>query len=532
MDGQYLFLQSGKGTTEEFALASGLAEMYERFCNRIFIYTNPLLTKKFIDINKQKNGYYIDKNEKSIDFNLIQQEKELYEWFKAFFTTDEEVKTYFDIICPNGYYGVPFVEIGNSSNKKYLDIRILQHMGTSTGMAAGNTIEEALVQGLSEIFERHVAEEFFKCEQEKYFVINKSALNNELQTMIKRIEETGNTIEIYDLSYNFNYPVVLSILTNSQTGNFFIDFGSSPIFDIAVERSLTELYQGKKSYTEISYNLQQPFYSLSWYEIYGLNSAHMPRNNFIPENVICNKEIVNYNKEIYFPSNLDVSNKNLLEFYIDLLKQKNKTAYYYNCSLLEEMAAVEIFIPGMFLNFRPEYFKNKATNEQKSKNLEYCINTINAVNNFLDKNITWEQDNTEKILYKLNEFIENGDRNAQNCLRGSNWYVPYFDLLNWFNPIIDILLHDEVIDRFYRINISNQSYSNLIKKYFTLYNYALFNYNDEKISHLAKTFNLQLNNQEIKLLKEKWFIFYKILIEPLQKEWFSNRHYKILYNFA
>ena len=65
---------------------------------------------------------------------------------------------------------------------------MLSKVITSTGMAAGNTIEEALTQGLSEIFERYAYEQLFTNKQEIYYQINIDALkNDDLKRKIKDI---------------------------------------------------------------------------------------------------------------------------------------------------------------------------------------------------------------------------------------------------------------------------------------------------------------------------------------------------------
>ena len=55
--------QAGKGLTKDAAIASGLGELFERFCNKIHVNTHPILSNKFLLLNKQKNNFYLDKNE-------------------------------------------------------------------------------------------------------------------------------------------------------------------------------------------------------------------------------------------------------------------------------------------------------------------------------------------------------------------------------------------------------------------------------------------------------------------------------------
>ena len=68
---QFIFSQNGKGATREFALASGYAELFERFCNKLGIYNNPILGKAYTDLNYEANGYYLCKGEKFLSVEHI-----------------------------------------------------------------------------------------------------------------------------------------------------------------------------------------------------------------------------------------------------------------------------------------------------------------------------------------------------------------------------------------------------------------------------------------------------------------------------
>ena len=55
---------------------------------------------------------------------------------------------------------------------------MIWNFGT-TGLATGNTLEEALVQGCSELFERIAVERFFYEPQSEYYLIDQSILDNQ-----------------------------------------------------------------------------------------------------------------------------------------------------------------------------------------------------------------------------------------------------------------------------------------------------------------------------------------------------------------
>lgn len=63
-----LLTSNGKGVTEIYSKASAYAELYERFCNRIFYFCNTPLSNRVIELSKRKYGYYLHPEEKMISF--------------------------------------------------------------------------------------------------------------------------------------------------------------------------------------------------------------------------------------------------------------------------------------------------------------------------------------------------------------------------------------------------------------------------------------------------------------------------------
>jgi ribosomal protein S12 methylthiotransferase accessory factor YcaO len=53
------------------------------------------------------------------------------------------------------------------------------------------------------------------------------------------------------MSYIYKVPVLMSLIVNKKTHTVTINIGASPVFEIAVERVLTELYQGTYSFNDI-----------------------------------------------------------------------------------------------------------------------------------------------------------------------------------------------------------------------------------------------------------------------------------------
>lgn len=116
----------------------------------------------------------------------------------------------------------------------------------SNGMSAGNTRNEARVQGLSEVFERYVknriiAESISLPEIPADVLARYPAVVEAIETL----EAEGFPIFAYDGSLGGQYPVICVVLFNPANGTCFASFGAHPDFGVALERTVTELLQGR-----------------------------------------------------------------------------------------------------------------------------------------------------------------------------------------------------------------------------------------------------------------------------------------------
>ncbi len=116
----------------------------------------------------------------------------------------------------------------------------------SNGMASGNTIEECLVQGLSEVFERYVNHCVLRGEITPPPIPREHLAQWNVSDIIARIEESGRyRVHVYDCSMGKGYPVAMSMIVDRVDATCGIKFGSHPSLPIAVERTLTEAFQGR-----------------------------------------------------------------------------------------------------------------------------------------------------------------------------------------------------------------------------------------------------------------------------------------------
>ncbi|WP_407164611.1 TOMM precursor leader peptide-binding protein [Bradyrhizobium sp. ORS 111] len=115
----------------------------------------------------------------------------------------------------------------------------------SNGCAAGNTREEAIVQGFLELMERDAyAIWWYNRSQRAEVDLNKfdDSYVHDLKT---QLEDSGRRLWVLDITSDLGVPAYVAIVHWMQNGQENIEFGSGAHFDprIALLRSLTELNQ-------------------------------------------------------------------------------------------------------------------------------------------------------------------------------------------------------------------------------------------------------------------------------------------------
>lgn len=237
---------NGKGASKNAALCSALGEYLER------ISTNYFYSDYYLGEEIAKSDFVHYPNEKWFKPGAADSLPEglMDENFLNYYHNDGELRFshLYDTNSGNterGLCAIPFVR---QSDKEtiYVPVNLIANLFVSNGMSAGNTINEARVQALSEIFERAVKTEIIKSEIALPDV-PKDVLARYPKIMegINKLEEQGFPVLVKDASLGGRFPVMNVTLMNPRTGGVFASFGAHPSFEVALERTLTELLQGR-----------------------------------------------------------------------------------------------------------------------------------------------------------------------------------------------------------------------------------------------------------------------------------------------
>ncbi|PRC91336.1 30S ribosomal protein S12 methylthiotransferase accessory factor YcaO [Solimicrobium silvestre] len=241
-----MLFANGKGSSELAARASAFGEFFERLGTHYF-WTH----------------FYLGKTRANRPFVHYPQER----WFapgpdaswpdellnptlREFYNPDDGIgaEVLVDLNSGNverGICALPYKRLSDGE-QTWIPVNIIGNLYVSNGMAAGNTMMEARSQALSEIFERHI----------KYRIISEGLCLPEvpdeviarfpkIAAGIAGLRKAGFGILVRDASLDGKYPVMCVTLLHPKDQGIFASFGAHPRFEIALERALTELLQGR-----------------------------------------------------------------------------------------------------------------------------------------------------------------------------------------------------------------------------------------------------------------------------------------------
>ena len=237
---------NGKGATKEGALASALGEFIERLnCN--FFYNDQFWGEDIANapfVHYPNERWFQPGRKDALPVEILD------EYCLKIYNRDGELRGshLFDTNSGNeerGIVSLPFVR-QSDGEVVYFPSNLIENLYLSNGMSAGNTLAEAQVQCLSEIFERAVKREIIEGEFALPDVpAHVLAKYPGILAGIQGLEAQGFPVLVKDASLGGEFPVMCVTLMNPRTGGVFASFGAHPSFEVALERSLTELLQGR-----------------------------------------------------------------------------------------------------------------------------------------------------------------------------------------------------------------------------------------------------------------------------------------------
>lgn len=236
---------NGKGATQLAARASALGEYFERLS------TNYFWTHFYLGTAIANQDFVHYPNEQWLKLNGEN-------WPKALLTPDLQkfynpeggalASQLIDLNSGNaerGICAIPYQRLRDGLSVLF-PVNLIGNLYVSNGMSAGNTLMEARTQALAEIFERDIK---FRIIREGLCLpdVPQDVINRypRIAAGIKGLRDAGYGILVKDASLGGQYPVMNVTLLHPEDQGCFASFGAHPRFEVALERALTELLQGR-----------------------------------------------------------------------------------------------------------------------------------------------------------------------------------------------------------------------------------------------------------------------------------------------
>ena len=244
---------NGKGTDELYASASAHAELMERLQNGAMMpYAKP-------------DSFYDEIGFREFPDERIVPVDEILENPDPFTETVLSALGFTDYFTKHRFLDITTDLSGKTLTIPFADLTRheicwvprgpLFTFNTSNGMAAGNTMEEAMVQAFSEIFERYVNREILSGRAIPPTIPRQELEKYAFYQLIEQIEATGRyEVTLYDCSLGKGFPVAGCCIADLVDGTFGVKLGAHPSLAVSVERTLTEAFQGRniEAFTHIN----------------------------------------------------------------------------------------------------------------------------------------------------------------------------------------------------------------------------------------------------------------------------------------
>ncbi len=338
---------NGKGVTKDLARASAYGEFIERLQSGLFTY-------KYQSISRQE-GLNIHSYAPDVKYVTIQELIDNSEWMDYLISTygsditreiiAEHCKA-FACTDADAIAVIPFYSIFEDKYV-YMPVGFVEQMYTANGCCAGNSKEEAWVHALSEIMERHCSLRVLTSGAAAP-KISDAVLSQfpTVSAILATVRESGKyDIDIFDYSIDDGIPVIATRIISKITHSYRVSVAADPVLEIAIQRTLTELFQGKSLSTVTDIHNGSILAKISDFPLNSnvINQVESASGfftaDFFANEITCPKE------SSEFLDNSGKNNKELLQYLLSVYRKMGKQVYVRNLSYLG-FNSYKFIVPG------------------------------------------------------------------------------------------------------------------------------------------------------------------------------------------
>ncbi len=347
-DAPQLIYSNGKGNTQDASLASAYGEFIERLQTNNF----------FSDFYLPNRQHF--KDEMLFDFKEEYLTKELRAIYNPNGELVDEDFIDFNSDIEDKIVALPFKKL-STNETVYFPQSLISNLYVSNGLASGNTSQEGQVQALSEIIERFVKIKIIK--EGLSLPIYPDETIQKLKVLnddIKTLQNNGYIVDVLDASLGGAYPVTAISLINPKNSTIFVSFGSHPILEVSLTRTMTELMQGR----DLS---KLDSFEMPTFDMELIQDSSNIESHFVDSNGKVGFLFLSKQKSFDF-SSWNFSGTTIddeLEFLKQIIKNENKEIYLREYSQLG-FYSCHIIVPNFseIYDFEDLIYNNKSTAKQ------------------------------------------------------------------------------------------------------------------------------------------------------------------------
>lgn len=339
---------NGKGVSKEFAQASAYGEFIERLQGGLLFYKYQSIGRdaamdihtfapdaKYMTVEElEENGEWMDYLIDTYRYPGLSR-KSIAKQCRMYACADDgKILT------------LPFYSL---FEKKvvYLPIAFVDQIYGTNGCCAGNTKEEAWVHAFSEMMERHAALKVLTSGKAAPQISEDVlAQFSTVSNILKEIRRNGAfNIDIFDFSIGNGFPVISTRIIDRKKHNYRVNVAADPVLEIAIQRTLTEFFQGR--------NINN-IHSHHGGRILGKASEARKTENIVNQLETGNglfaadyfaNELTCDREATTFADNTKKTNKELLEYCLDIYRKMGKPVYVRNFSFMG-FHSYRFIVPG------------------------------------------------------------------------------------------------------------------------------------------------------------------------------------------
>lgn len=462
------FGTNGKGVTSEYSLASGYAEFMERFQSGFLL-----------DLATQRNNLLSSENCSS---------NELVQMLRKFFPEAYNLPDYFDFdsfcrkvpssVITSEYYNI------RTNTIELLPESFISILCGSNGLCAGNTPYEAIAQGMAEIFERIAIKKIYFNNLQPANIPENYYRYLPCYNILQYIAAKNYLYYVKDLTIQGHIPVVGLIIVDPSRKFCQLTAGADLNFDIALQRCITESFQGKRF--NISFPAKmKPIIDLSCIDdnFFSLNEQNLTKeyikqitsnSGIIPLNCLINDNIFDEKNLHIFNNDVNITNRTAVEKLFGIASENKFDVYIKNLSIAG-FPTFRVFIPNVC---------NVSQNLQSV--CERAVLSMELKQSIHSKSVNYLE--LLEIIRKINNIAENPSEFKVSNFTGLTYSKDLLDDTRKIQVVLEIKLgqYKNASDTYKRF-FSNDPDLN----YILLYINSLANNDNNRITSFFESLNCQ-----------------------------------------